>query len=209
MKTLVDINTLERKEVYERYMNFENPYFNLTTIIDVTNIVNYSKDNKVSFYALMLYVLLKSVNKLDEYKYVYEDKKLYKYDKIDAGFTVINENNLVRFSDELIYDEKLDSFINDYNKLKSAAVNRAELTGIQNGNNKIYVTCLPWIRITGVTHPINYSAKSSIPLICYGKYFLKNNKYYVDLSVQLNHALQDGYHAAMLFKTIEDEILKI
>ena len=63
---------------------------------------------------------------------------------------------------------------------------------------------MPWIRTTSFINPI-YDI-DSITRICWGKYFLENNEFFIDLSIQVNHALIDGYHIGLFYSKLQDNI---
>ncbi len=58
----------------------------------------------------------------------------------------------------------------------------------------IYLTCLPWISFTGMSHTIRLNPDDSAPRISWGKYFREKDRVFLPLSVQMNHALADGLH---------------
>lgn len=68
MREKVDINTWKRKLAYETFSNYGDPYTGLVTKIDVTNLVNYCKKNKLSFYGGMSYFILKSMSQIEVIK---------------------------------------------------------------------------------------------------------------------------------------------
>ena len=82
MKEKINVETWERKKQYNFFSKFDNPYAGVTTILNVDNLVKYSKKNKISFYSLLTYFTIKTLNKLDEFKYVLENNDVYKYDDI-------------------------------------------------------------------------------------------------------------------------------
>lgn len=73
-------------------------------------------------------------------------------------------------------------------------------------NNLIYITCLPWMRITSMMHPVDKKNKDSIPRICWGKYFETIDGYNIDMSIQVNHGFQDGYHLGLFYEGLERNI---
>lgn len=73
-------------------------------------------------------------------------------------------------------------------------------------NNLIYITCLPWMRITSMMHPVDEKNKDSIPRICWGKYFETIDGYNIDMSIQVNHGFQDGYHLGLFYEGLERNI---
>ena len=206
MKEKVNIENWERKEAFNFFSKFNDPYASVTTIINVDKLLNYAKDNKLSFYGIMSYVVLKTINDLNEYKYVLEDDGVYKYNQINMSFSVLKNNNILNFSRTVLYND-FEIFIKDFIDAKNEAESESQIPYIS-GNNKIYITCIPWIRITAVDNPKNYDKVDSIPRICWGKYFFENGEYKMDISLQINHAFQDGYHIGLFFNTLQDNISK-
>lgn len=76
----------------------------------------------------------------------------------------------------------------------------------KNSMNKIYISCVPWTRITSVKHPANFKEIDSVPRITWGKIYQEHHDSYIDLSIQVNHSFQDGYHLGLLIKKIEEKI---
>ena len=203
----VKIDDWERKNQYIFFSNFINPYASVTSVIDVDKLVNYSKSNNLSFYGLMSFMILKTINSIDEFKYVLENNEVYKYDKINMTFAVLMKNKKLNFSRTVEFDE-FTNFINNFNFAKNEAENSLEIPYTKE-NNKIYVTCTPWMRFTSIENPINYCKADSIPRICWGKYFMTDSGYNIDLSIQVNHAFQDGYHLGLFFNTLQQNIYNL
>ena len=90
MKIKIDIDKWKRKKQYAFFSNFTNPYASVTSILNVDKIVKISKKYKISFYGIMSYVVLKTLNEIDEFKYVLEDNHIYKYDQINVSFSVLS-----------------------------------------------------------------------------------------------------------------------
>ena len=82
MKDKIDIKAWKRNKQYTHFLKFSNPYASASTIINVNNIVNYAKKHKVSFYGIMTYLVMKSINQVEEFKYVLEEDGVYKYNQI-------------------------------------------------------------------------------------------------------------------------------
>jgi len=85
---------------------------------------------------------------------------------------------------------------NDYFNLK-------ELAG---RDDLIYITCIPWISFTHLSHTISLNKNDSVPRISWGKYFMENNKVLLPFSVQVNHALVDGIHIGRYFLKLQNYI---
>ena len=66
----------------------------ITSKIDVSDLVAYSKQTGTKFYINFLYVLTKALNTRDDYKmrYLYQEDKLVVFDKINTAHYVFHED---------------------------------------------------------------------------------------------------------------------
>ena len=216
MRKKINIDTWPRQKAYNTFSNYDDPYTGVTTILNITNLVNLSKNTGNSFYGTMLYFILMSMDKIDAYKYGYgKDENnnvcVYKYDTIAATATVLNSDNELNFTRYVKYNCDYLKFIQDFISAKEDAecsVNYCKISDLEN-MNKIQVTCLPWIRFNNFKDVVNHLEKSSKPKICWGKYYKLNGEYFIDFSILVNHAFQDGYHMSMLINDLQNTISKI
>ena len=127
MRTKIDINNWKRKLAYETFSNFSDPYTGIVTKIDITKLVNFCKENKISFYGCMTYFVLKSMNEIDAFSYGYgkeNDREfVYKYDSLAATATVINSDNGLNFTRYVEYDEDISNFLIKFSKATEDASN--------------------------------------------------------------------------------------
>ena len=216
MREKINIDTWVRQKAYNTFSDYDDPYTGITTTLNITNIVNLSKSTNNSFYGTMLYFVLMSLDKINAYKYGYgKDENMnicvYKYDTVAATATVLNSDNELNFTRYVKYDSDYLKFIQDFSEAKEDAEYNVDYYKIPNleNMNKIQVTCLPWIRFNNFKDAIDYSEKSSKPKICWGKYYELNGEYFIDFSLLVNHAFQDGYHMSMLINDLQNTISKI
>jgi len=157
-------NSLHIKWQYNIFSTRSYPYLGITSPINIDYLVNFSKETHISFYALMSYIVMKTIQEIDEFKYVLDKDKIYKYDKINMSFTVLNEDLELRFSPMVTYDNDMLIFLKRFLNAKSIAEkNRNENTNSE--NNIVYITCTPWMRVTSLIQPMDEQKKDSIPRI--------------------------------------------
>ena len=58
----------------------------------------------------------------------------------------------------------------------------------------LYITCIPWISFTHMSHTISLNRDDAAPRLSWGKYFKEGEKTLLLFSVQVHHALVDGLH---------------
>lgn len=132
------------------------------------------------------------------------------YDVCNPGITVLTKNDTfenVRFSYVDNYHEFYNIAKKNIDKAKNEEVLSNESYNLENCWNEYYITSLPWINFTSVTHPIPEDESSlSVPRICIGKYVLNDNKYVMPFNITVSHVFVDGYHIYKVLKEIEDRL---
>lgn len=208
MRKEIDKKNWQRNWQFQLFYPMSYPYLNVTAPINIDYLVMLAKEMHISFYALMSYITMKTIQEIDEFKYVIDNGKIYKYDVINMSFTVLNKEQQVRFSPVVEFDQDLFTFLERF--LMAKKMGKEEIVSQEYlENNLVYITCLPWMRITSITHPTDETNKDSIPRICWGKYFKTCDGYNIDMSIQVNHAFQDGYHLGLFYDGLERNIAEL
>lgn len=205
MRKEIDINSWKRNWQYNVFYPRSYPYLSVASPVNVDYLVRLAKETHLSFYALMSFVTMKTIQEIEEFKYVLDNEKIYKYEVINMSFTVLNAEQQVRFSPTVKFDEDLFVFLERFLTAKKMGEEEIPLSEYSE-NNLVYITCLPWMRITSMLNPMDEENKDSVPRICWGKYFETDEGYNIDVSIQVNHAFQDGYHLGLFYEGLERNI---
>ena len=92
-KTIIPLETWDRKFIFETFSQREFPYVGITTPVDVTELKKAVKENCWSFYGVMSYAVSMAVHSVSEFKRRVEGKQIVEYDNGDLSFTVLNKAN--------------------------------------------------------------------------------------------------------------------
>lgn len=199
MEHEIDIEAWKRREHYHIFMKYEQPFFNITAEIDVTNLALVAKNQNVSIFLLLFYGALKSANQIDEFKYRIRGEKVILHDQIRGGCTILRENNTFGFGYFKYYSDFLK-----YQKKAKKAIKRAKsdkpLDPNHDKDDLFYSSVLPWINFSSIEHPKRQKTGDSIPKFVFGKITRRKKNYYMSLSVTGHHALMDGYHVGQFFE---------
>lgn len=204
----INIDNLPRKKTYEWFRKFDYSTYGVSVKIDVTNLVKHCKENKESFFIDMLYIMVNALNSVKELKMRLYNGKPVIYDDINPAITVMTNNEVfenVRFKNYHNFKE----FYKVARKLIDEAKNEEKLNDNNYNPDKImdeyYITCLPWIDFTNVTHPYPSDIDNqTIPRICFGKYTLNNDKYEMMLNISVSHIFVDGLHLSKVFDKVNE-----
>jgi chloramphenicol O-acetyltransferase type A len=203
MKTAIDVATWIRKDHYEFFTKFEEPFFGITANIDCTIAYRHAKDHKQSFYLYYLYRALKAANTIENFRYRIADKKVYLYDVINASPTVNRPDNTFGFS-YMDYNEDEALFYEQAKQITEEVKHSKGLIPAVSGENVIHFSALPWIDFTSVSHARSFSFPDSSPKISFGMMTEENGKRKMPVSVHVHHALADGYHVGLFYNKFQE-----
>ncbi len=191
-----DINSWNRKSQFDFFKTYDDPYFNLTTELNVTNLYDQCKKKNLSFFLACLHFAVESANEILEFRLRIIDDKLFEFEHIDIGSTVLNKDNSFSFC---YFEKKNNVFVFDLSG-KDVLKKHAEQIDFDSNKdniNLIYASSLPWTTFTSIKHARSIEReKSGIPKFVFGKFYDKNNSKVMPFSIEVHHALIDGYHVA-------------
>ena len=203
----LDIENWNRKKHYEHFSKLFDPYFAVVVDVDVTKAFQYSKEKKVSFFALYLHACMKAVNAIENLRYRIQDGKVVIHDVIHASVTIPREDTTFGFS-FVHFSEDFDTFNQNLEKEKDRIQNSTDLFPPVNSEDCIYGSALPWYNFSSHKEPIS-GFKESVPKLAFGKFSEKEGKLMMPVSIAVNHALADGYHVGQFFESYQEELNKI
>lgn len=200
----LDIDAWERKQHFEFFNTFADPYFAVTAAVDVTSSYAFAKKNHLSFFSVYLHACMTAINKIENFKYRIEEDKVVLYDTIHASATMMRPNKTFGFS-FINYDEDVKVFEKNMKREKDRIYNSNSLFPPQNSQDCIYCSALPWISFTGHKEPVN-GGKESVPKLAFAKIEANNEKLSMQVSVSVNHALVDGYHVGLFYEKFQESL---
>ena len=91
---IIDINDYYRKDIFRHFSQDCKCSFAVTARVDVTELKAFSKRTETSFYLNFLYVLTKTLNSREDYRYFwnYQTNELWLFDKINPRQYVFHED---------------------------------------------------------------------------------------------------------------------
>lgn len=199
----LDVKNLERKDQYNHFKQFDYPHFNLCANVDITEFYRFIKEKEYPFFISILYATTKTANSIKEFRYRMREDKIIEHEIVNPAFTVINSNEIFSFCNVKFIDEFNEFKINTSAEIDKAK-NNASLKEEPGCDDVLYITSIPWVSFTNLTHPIQMNPVDSIPRIAWGKYFEENGKIKLPLSIQVHHSLMDGVHVGHYFNKIQE-----
>ena len=205
---VIKLEELKKIKQYKWFRQFSNPCYGFNVKMNVTRLVNYTKENHQSFFINTLYLLTSALNQIEEMRMREVDGEIRLYDKINPTFTVMTQIGIY----ENAGFEMIDNYDAFYKRATSVIEEVKKQTSVKETYNDsklyndYYITCIPWLSIEGMTHPLidNDYASLSCPRICWDKYRKENDKIVMILNITANHCFVDGYPLSKAFNLIQE-----
>lgn len=194
----IDLNKWNRKSQFDFFKDYDIPFFNITANVDVTNLHRFCKNRNLPFFLSSLFFSTKAINEIEEFRYRIKDNGVICYDKIDAGSTILMDDNTFSFC-YFEYIDDVRQFIEVGNKEIEILKKKKGLDPKLNADNLIHYSSIPWISFTSIQHARKFRTGDSIPKLVFGKYYKDGDCLKMPLSVEVHHALLDGYHVSEYF----------
>lgn len=201
---IIDLEKWKRKEYFKQYFNNVPCTYSITANLDITKIRNAN----VKLYPTMLYLIATIVNRHEEFRTsIDEEGNVGVFDEMHPCYTVFHKE-YETFSNiwtEFDSDYKLfcDRFISDM----KAYGNVNEFIAKPNSPiNTFPVSMIPWTSFTGFNLNLKQGYNYLLPIFTLGKYFNEGSKVLMPISIQVHHAVCDGFHVSRFIKELQDKI---
>jgi len=193
----IDFENWNRREHFEFFCKFDEPFWGINSEVDCTQAYRNAKAAGVPFFLWYLYRSLKAVNAVNELRYRILDGQVVCYDQIHSSATINREDGTFGFS--FIEYKENDAEFYEAAEAEIAAVRACSglrMTGETERLDSIHYSALPWFRFTGLTHARHFAIPDSAPKISFGKATEEQGKLMMPVAIFVHHGLADASHVA-------------
>jgi len=211
MTKYLDIENWGRREIFEFFLGFDKPYFNISTQLDMTGLLTALRDRRdrgaVSVSMAYHYFALRAANEIEPFRYRLRDGQVIVHDVIHGGTTVLlpNENFTLAYFE---YDVSFAKFIAGAERAMKSAQTGDGAFRPNARDDMIHFTTLPWVSFTSFSHARNWGREDSVPKIAFGKFLKANERTLLPFSVEVHHALMDGLHVGRYVTRLEEALTR-
>lgn len=200
---VIDKDGWPRKEYFEHYLRDVPCTYSMTTKLDVTAI----KNQKLKLYPAMLYCLTKTVNRHEQFRTAFRaDETLVVYRSMHPCYTVFHQDSKTFSNLWTAFSDDYDTFCRRYEEDRRQFGTIKAMDAKPNlPENSFTVSMIPWVSFDGFNLNLS-SFDYLLPIFTIGKYQEENGRYKLPLSVQVHHAVCDGYHTSCFINDLQEEI---
>ena len=198
------IENWDRKEYFNHYMSNVPCTYSMTVKLDITRII----DKKQKLYPTMIYYITKAVNNHNEFKTSFDENgNLGFFDKMIPCYTIFHKDTETFSNLWTDYFEQYNDFCNAYeNDIKQYGNLHGMVIKPDMPANNFPISMVPWTTFEGFNLNLQNGYNYLLPIFTMGKYYKENDKYIMPISVQVHHAVCDGFHLCRFINELQELI---
>jgi len=197
----IDLEGWSRRDQYRYFSKMQCPYCSVTCEIDVSAARSFMKDSGIPSYVGMIYLVTKAANSVPELRLRIEGEAVYDHDVVHPSFTILSDGGQLYFC-RTRYTDDPGAFIKHTREVMAQTKSAGECPLDSTGQDVLYLSCLPWVHFTSVSHPMNLNSPDAIPRIVWGRFEAKENKTVMAVNLQVHHGLADGLHISQFMQAL-------
>lgn len=200
----LDLESWPRRQHFEHFRRYDNPWFNLCADVDVTALHAWCRTEAgPSFFAASLWHSLAAANEIEEFRYRIRDGGVVVHPVIHGGSTILLPDETFRFA---YYDYSPDMrvFVEHVGEvLGQVKAESGPLDPQDDRDDLIHYSIIPWVPFTSFSHARRWGTDDAVPKIVFGKHREVGERRLMPVSVEVHHALVDGLHVGRFYATFQ------
>ncbi|WP_080848988.1 type A chloramphenicol O-acetyltransferase [Cytobacillus gottheilii] len=201
---LIEKEKWDRLPYFEHYLN-QKCTFSITANIDITTLLEQLRNKGIKLYPAFIYMVTRIVNAHKEFRACFNDEgELGYWEKMIPSYTIFHNDNKSFSSIWTEFSDEFRVFYNNYqNDMKQYAEVKGFFTKENTPDNSFPISSIPWVSFTGFNLNVNNNHNYLLPIITGGKYFNQEDKILLPISLQVHHAVCDGFHASIFIEELQ------
>ena len=197
----IDLKSWKRREHFELYRNFANPFFSVCAEVDTTRTREYCSEHGASFFLATVFLALRAANEIEAFRTRVRGDTAYVHDQVSITPTVMRLDEtfaFVRFNpvpDFSTFAARSRRAVEDACEIKPLVVSHPD-------DDLIYHSTIPWVRFTSFSNALDGQA-DSVPRVVFGKCAKDGNRWPMPVGVEVHHAVVDGLDVGRFFEKFE------
>lgn len=199
---LIEQEAWKRKEYFDHYFKHVPCTYSMTVKLDITGL----KDKKL--YPTLLYGLATIVNRHEEFRTAMnENGQVGVFSEMMPCYTIFHKDSQTFSNLWTAYTADYTEFCARYREDMERYGNTEGMMAKPNPpENTFPVSMIPWTTFEGFNLNLKNGYDYLLPIFTFGKYQQDNGKYYIPLSVQVHHAVCDGFHTSRFINELQELI---
>ncbi len=204
---IIDLEGWDRRDHYRWYRAHAQPQLALTAELDAGGLAGRCEAEGRSLFAGFLRALSRAANAVPALRQRVRSlggrEVLVEHPVVHPAFTVALDGDRFGFASTPLVDDGA-AFEAAVRRVSDEARAHGGLTPFdEERDDLLYLSCLPWVRFTHVSHPVRSPGGDWVPRIAWGRLTPVGGRIVVPVNIQVHHALVDGVHLGRFFEAAQ------
>lgn len=203
---LIDLRQYPRRAHFDYFRTLAYPYVGTTVDVDVTEIVQYCRTRKRSFYLAFMHAAALAADGVDAFRQRIRDGGIVEYEQCPTSHVELLEDGTYSYC-TLHHPMDLEQYFSLAEKAREDCISNG-ITEDEDVESMYFISSLPWLHYSALIQPVAGGDESN-PRLTWGAYTVnESGRAVMPVSVLAHHALVDGIHIARFYQNLEKEIRK-
>ena len=203
--SVINMETWPRKLHCAIFRESLMPQYCVSFDLNITHFYREIKRRGLSFSMAFMYETAKCGNKIENFRYRFENGEVVLYDQIGTSFTYMEKGAELFKMIKVDMKDTLEEYIET---AQTIIKNQTAYFDAPPGNDVFVFSAIPWISFHYISHTYGGNRESASPAFDWGKFFERDGEMWLPFSVQVHHSFIDGVHigrfADMLQKQLDE-----
>ena len=194
MDRYLDLETWPRRGAYELFSKGYLPFYAVTTPLDVTELLRFTKREGLSFYRAMVYSVTRVMNELEPFRLRIRPEGIALCETVSPSYTTAGRDGAFGITDvEYRPGETMADFCRRARETEARQAGQMQIEENER-DDLIFLSSVPWFVTSAVTQEMPLDPDDSFPRVLWDRIHEEQGRKLVNFTVQLNHRLLDGSH---------------
>lgn len=205
--TPLDLRTWKRGQMFYYFAKMAPTGYSLTVDVDITRMRAVCKEAGIKFFPAYVWLVTECLNRQTEFRVAEKDGQIGYYDFLTPLYASFHEDDKT-FS--LMWTEFREDFEGFYRAHLDNQARFGDNHGVLCQNhaappeNAYTVSCVPWISFRGFFVHSYGDKPYCFPSVEAGRYYEREGKILMPMSITCHHASTDGYHVKCFLEAFQE-----
>ena len=200
----LDMTKYPRKAQFDYFRSLAYPYLGLTVEVDLTDYLHLLQEKNAPFFLSFCRAVTRAANAVETFRQRIRGEGIVEYDWCSGSVTLATADGNYCYC-TLLCRENFDDYLTVARAARERALAAASIEDGEDAESLLFLSSIPWLSYTALTQPVPHPADSN-PRITWGKYFNREGRTWLPVSVLCNHALMDARQLALFYEALEQEL---
>ncbi len=197
----------QRAGIFRHFIDDVRCVVCITADMDVTEVLAFCKAGQYRFYPVFLYLVSRGVNRREEFRMGYDENgELIVWNEVSPSYPVFQPEDELFTRLITVYSPNFGTF---YQRVLADLESHKDARGhevVYSERNVFDASCLPWLNYKACSLHVFDGGNYLAPIVTWGRYQDFNGKVTMPLTMQIHHAVADGFHISRFYEDIRAEV---